>query len=64
LGIVLGHVLWDQFAQAIAAVPEVNVPPLPLALIAIGALALANVVALVPARLAGRTPTAVLLRAE
>jgi hypothetical protein len=64
LGIVLGHVLWDQFAQAIAAVPQVSVPPLPLLLIAIGALVLANVVALVPARLAGRTPTAVLLRAE
>jgi hypothetical protein len=64
LGIVLGHVLWDQFAQAIAAVPEVNVPPLPLLLVAFGALVLANVVALVPARLAGRTPTAVLLRAE
>jgi hypothetical protein len=64
LGIVLGHVLWEQFAQAIAAVPEVNVPPLPLLLIAFGALVLANVVALVPARFAGRTPTAVLLRAE
>ena len=64
LGIILGHVLWVQFAQAIAAVPEVSVPPDPLTLIVVGAFVLSIVVALIPGRLAGRTRTAVLLRAE
>jgi hypothetical protein len=37
---------------------------LSVTLIALGALALANVVAAVPGRLAARTPTALLLRSE
>ncbi len=64
LGIVLGHLLWNAFAEAIHAVPATNVPPLYVAAIAVGAVVLAMVVAAVPARLAARTPTALLLRAE
>jgi len=64
LGIILGHLLWNAFAQAIHAVPVTSIPALYVAAIAVGAVVLANVVAAVPARVAARTPTAVLLRAE
>jgi ABC-type antimicrobial peptide transport system permease subunit len=64
VGIILGRSLWDLFAHAIHAVPNPTVPALTIALIAIGALLLANLVAAVPARQAARTQTAVLLRAE
>jgi hypothetical protein len=40
------------------------VPGLSIALVAIGALVLANVVAALPGRIAARTPTALLLRAD
>jgi FtsX-like permease family/MacB-like periplasmic core domain len=64
LGIALGRFLWDVFAQEISVVPEPTVPGPAVVLIAVGALVLANVVAAVPGRMAGRTPTALLLRAE
>ena len=64
LGLVLGHLLWNSFAEAIHAVPVTSIPPGYVAAIAVGAVVLANVVAAVPARIAARTPTAVLLRAE
>jgi hypothetical protein len=64
LGIVLGRVLWTVFADEIHVVPTPSVPSLSIALIAVGALALANIVAAIPGRIAARTPTALLLRAE
>jgi hypothetical protein len=64
LGIALGRFLWDVFAREINVVPEPTVPGPAILLIAVGALVLANVVAAVPGRMAGRTPTALLLRAE
>lgn len=64
LGIALGRFLWDQFAQQINVVPQPTVPAMPVILITFGALALANIVAALPGRLAARTPTALLLRAE
>jgi FtsX-like permease family len=64
LGIALGRFLWDLFAREISVVPEPTVPGLAVVLITVGALVLANVVAAVPGRMAGRTPTALLLRAE
>jgi hypothetical protein len=64
LGIVLGRVLWDAFAHEIGAVPAPTVSGLSIVLIALGALALANVLAAVPGWIAARTPTAVLLRTE
>jgi ABC-type lipoprotein release transport system permease subunit len=63
-GIVLGRFLWDLFAREINAIPAPSVPVLPVALIAIGALLLANIVAAIPGRIAARTPTALVLRAE
>jgi ABC-type antimicrobial peptide transport system permease subunit len=64
LGIVIGRFLWDLFARGIYAVPLPSVPGLTIALIAVGALVLANIIAAIPGRIAARTQTALLLRAE
>jgi ABC-type antimicrobial peptide transport system permease subunit len=64
LGIVLGRFLWDLFAHQIHVVAAPSVPTVSVILVAAGALALANVVAAIPGRIAARTPTAVLLHAE
>jgi ABC-type lipoprotein release transport system permease subunit len=64
LGILLGRFLWDLFAREIGAVPQPTVPTISVVLIVLGGLILANVVAAIPGRVAARTPTALLLRAE
>ena len=64
VGIIVGRWLWVLFARQIYAVPEPTVPVVSVVLVALGALVLANVVAAVPARIAARTPTALMLRAE
>jgi hypothetical protein len=64
LGIALGRSLWDLFADEIHVVPHPAVPALTITLVTVGALVLANIVAAVPGRIAARTPTALLLRAE
>ena len=64
LGVIVGRVLWNEFATALHVVPDPTVPALTIALIAVGALVLANIVAAIPGRQAARTQTAVLLRAE
>jgi hypothetical protein len=64
LGIILGRLLWDLFANLIAAVPAPSVPGLTIAAIVLGALVLANAVAAFPGRIAARTPTGILLRVE
>ena len=64
LGIAVGRWLWDLFARSINAVPAPVVPSLPVVLITLGALVLANIVAAVPGLIAARTPTALLLRSE
>ena len=64
VGITVGRTLWDLFAREINAVPAPISPVIPIVLIAVGALVLANVVAAVPARIAARTRAALLLRAE
>jgi hypothetical protein len=64
LGVVLGRFLWDLFAHEIYAVPSPTVPIGSVALVIVGALVLANVVAAIPGRIASRTRTALLLRAE
>jgi hypothetical protein len=63
-GIALGRWLWTLFARAIYAVPQPSVPVLEIVLVGIGALVLANVVAAFPGRIAARTSTAFVLRAE
>ena len=64
LGIVVGRLLWDLFAQGIQAVPAPAVPALLVTAIGLGAIVLANVVAVIPGRIAARTPTGLLLRSE
>ena len=64
VGIVVGRWLWVLFAQQIYAVPEPTVPVFSLILIGVGTLLLANIAAAVPGRIAARTPTALMLRAE
>ena len=64
VGILLGRWLWDLFARAIFAVVDPTVPVLQVVLVAVGAVVLANIVAAVPGRMAARTRTALLLRAE
>jgi hypothetical protein len=64
LGIGLGRGLWRAFANELHVVSDPTVPVLWIGLIAIGSLLLANLVAALPARFAGRTPTALVLREE
>ena len=64
LGVVAGARLFRTFVDRIGAIPDPTIPTVALIAIALGALVLANVVALFPARRACRLPTATLLRAE
>ncbi len=64
IGIVLGRTLWNLFAHEIDAVPVASVPTLVIALIVVGAFALANAVAAIPGQMAARTSTALVLREE
>ena len=63
VGIAAGRQLWILFARNINAVPQPTVPA-SLILVAVGVLILANLVAAIPARIAARTPAALVLRAE
>jgi FtsX-like permease family len=64
LGIVLGRFLWQLFAHQLSAVVDPTIPGVPILIVAVGALALANLVAFLPGRSAARTPTALVLRVE
>ncbi len=64
LGIALGRWLWALFARGISAVPDPTVPVLWMVVVGLGALVFANLVAAIPGRIAARTPTALLLRAD
>ncbi len=64
LGIVAGRWLWNLFAAQINAVPSPTVPVGSIVVVVVGALVLANLVAAVPGRIAARTPTALVLRAD
>jgi hypothetical protein len=64
LGVILGRWLWDPFARGISTVPDPTVPLAQVLIVAIAALALANLVATVPGHVAARTPTALVLRSE
>ena len=64
IGIALGRWLWMLFADGISAVPSPTVPTLSIAAVALGAVVFANLVALLPGRVAARTRTSLLLRDE
>jgi ABC-type antimicrobial peptide transport system permease subunit len=64
LGIAAGRWLWILFARQLSAVADPVIPAASVALAALAALILANLVAALPGRRAARTPAALLLRAE
>jgi FtsX-like permease family len=64
LGIALGRFLWTLFANELYAVPHPTVSVPSVIAVALGALVLANVVAIVPAQRAARAPTSLVLRSE
>ncbi len=64
LGIALGRWLWALFAREIYVVPAPTIPLVSMILVAIGALVFANLVAIIPGRIAARTPTARVLQSE
>ena len=64
VGIAVGRWLWLAFARELSAVPDPVVPAASIALASVAALVVANLVAALPGRAAGRTPAAVVLRAE
>jgi putative ABC transport system permease protein len=63
-GIAAGRVLWQVFATNFGVVPVAVVEPVLIAVLAAGVLAVANLLAAVPALLAARSRPAQLLRAE
>jgi ABC-type antimicrobial peptide transport system permease subunit len=64
VGVAAGRWLWIVFARSLSAVPDPVIPAASVALAALAALILANLVAALPGRAAARTPAALLLRAE
>ncbi len=64
LGVLAGARLFHAFVDRIGALPDPTIPTVALLAIAIGALVLANLAALLPARRARRLPTATLLHVE
>jgi FtsX-like permease family len=64
VGIAAGRWLWLAFARELSAVPDPVIPAGSIALAAVAALVLANLVAALPGRAAARTPAAVVLRVE
>src|ERR1039457_6450178 len=63
-GIAAGRWLWLLFARELSAVPDPVIPVVSIAVAALAALILANLVAAVPGWRAARTPTAEVLRSE
>jgi hypothetical protein len=64
LGILAGRWLWTLFAHNIYAVPQPTVPFVPVVIVALSALVLANLVAALPGRSAARTSAAQVMRGE
>jgi ABC-type lipoprotein release transport system permease subunit len=64
LGILVGRWLWTLFANNIYAVPRPTVPFIPLVIVALSALVLANLVAALPGRSAARTSAGQVMRGE
>ncbi len=64
LGIAAGRWLWTSYAESIGVIPVASVAWLPIVLAVPIAFALANLIAIWPARAAARTPAAEVLRAE
>jgi len=64
LGVVLGRVLWVQFAGQLDVLAEPSAPLTAIAVVAAVALVAANILAALPARYARAVPPSLVLRAE
>ncbi len=64
IGVLLGRFLWHRFADALDVVPDATTPWAVIAAVAVTALVVALAAAAIPARVARRTPPAVVLRGE
>jgi len=64
LGIAAGRWGWRAFADEVSVLPVVKIPWVAVALIVPSVIALANLIALMPGRIASRTKAAQILRAE
>jgi hypothetical protein len=64
LGIAAGRLAWSVFANRLGALSEPVTPPLPLVVTVAGAILVANLIAAVPASIAGRVRPAMVLRSE
>ncbi len=64
LGIAAGRWGWRAFAENVSVLPVPKIPWVAVALIVPGVIALANLIALVPGRIAARTEAARILRSE
>lgn len=64
LGVVLGRVLWNEFAGQLDVLAEPAVPFGVVGIVVLAALVAANIVSAFPARYARRVPAAVALRSE
>ena len=64
VGVVVGRWTWTLFAEQLGILPDPMVPLLAVLIAVPSALFLANLIAVVPGRLASRTPPAIALRSE
>ena len=64
LGVAAGRLAWSGFANQVGALSEPVTPPLALLVTVTAAILVANLIAAVPAAIAGRMRPAVVLRTE
>jgi hypothetical protein len=64
MGVVLGRVLWVQFAGQLDVLAEPAVPLAAIALVVVAAVAVANLLSALPARYARAVPASLVLRSE
>jgi len=64
IGVAVGSWVWRLFAEQLYVVPSPKVPVVALAVLAVVAVVLCNLVAAAPGRAAGRTRAAIALRTE
>jgi hypothetical protein len=64
LGLAVGRFTWNVVAESLGVVPEAVTPAVLTLLVVPAALLLANLIAVLPARIAARTRPALVLRAE
>jgi ABC-type lipoprotein release transport system permease subunit len=62
--VIVGRWVWSFFAEELGILSQPQVPLLTVVLCVLGAILLANVIAIIPARAAARAAPAVVLRSE